>query len=140
MAVPEIAAAVKTSNAGYVTWDATLTMSQQLKHETWIEHKATLVDAFLTSFAFCRTDLRNEWLVLGQMALLVVRSLRTFVPVEPRVRLPLVYVGTLNTFIRVYVPVRGQRELEVKSSGFFAGVGAQSVVGSLQNMPLSMLE
>jgi hypothetical protein len=141
VAVPEIVAAVGTSIAGYVVWDASIPMSKKIEHHTtWLEHRATLVDAFLAGFAFCRTDLRNEWLVLGQMAMLVVRSLSSFVPAEPRVRLPLVYVGTLNTFIRVYVPMQGQQELVVKSSMFYAGVGRQSTAGSMQNMPLNMME
>lgn len=138
MAVPEIVAACRDANAGFVCWDASLSTSQKLNHETWLEHKYTLIDALVLGFAFCGTDLRSEWLVLGQLPMMIVRTLRNFVPAEPRVRLPLVYVGTLDTFVRVYVPVQNQKELEVKSSRFFTGVGCRAATGMVQNVPVSM--
>ena len=68
--VMAIERAYKYADAGFVTWDATPPAGV-----AWQTHKFTFLDAVQTGLAFCDTDLRGEWLLVGRGLLAVVRTL-----------------------------------------------------------------
>jgi len=118
---------VKTASAGFVCWDAA-----PPRNESYSQHKHTILDAFNTGFAFCRTDTRSEWLVLGQAALQVVRNLPAFERRAPVPCHPFVYIGKLNG-ADVYVVSRNSESFQIKDAEYFMGLDDRAAKGAIIN-------
>ena len=108
---------------GFVIWDATPPTGSRY------EHRLTFVDAINIGLSFCNTDTRYEWCVLGQMALVVVRSLPVFEQIEPALCSPLVYIGKIKT-THIYTDER-ERRPPAPSNEFVVGVINRAVRGQI---------
>lgn len=81
---------------GVVTWDA---MARGAMDE--FAHWLSFPKAIHTALAFCGTDTRHEWVVLGRSALVIMRSNPDFEQCEPIECGMLIYIGKHKT-ISVY--------------------------------------
>lgn len=139
MAVPPEALGVETlvlalvnPDAGYVCWESYPPAG--VPHHI---HRLSFVEAIHTALAFCRTDTRDEWCVVGAVAFILMRSLPDFQQVEPILCHPLVYVGRLKTTV-IYVEATGERL--INGSDFVAGVRDRAARGRILNSNISMNE
>lgn len=128
--------AMQKADAGFVVWDAVTPQNEQ-----WSVHKNNFLEALYTALAFCGTDARFEWCVLGSGVFALVRTLDAFKQCEPIVTNPLVFVGRIKT-VSVYVPVvtavvqnplPDQRRLILSGRMFYAGVDERCAHGQIQN-------
>jgi hypothetical protein len=109
---------------GYVVW--TPTPPQGVSYQT---HKLSILDAFQAGFRFLYTDCLNEWLVLGPMALAVVRTLPHFIEKAepPHAGSKINFVGTLmNAKVYAY-PTMPDAET------FWMGRRDECALGSIQD-------
>lgn len=126
--VKVIAQALQNAYCGFVVWDA-----QPLTGISYRIHKFSFVDAINTGLAFCGTDTRNEWAVLGPSALVVMRSLPPFVPCVPSIECaPFVYIGMVG-FTHLYVYQREFIPPDGKLNEWCVGVADKAARGLIQN-------
>jgi hypothetical protein len=135
--------AMQKAYGGFVVWDA-----EHPHGELWSIHKNTFLEAIYTALAFCGTDTRFEWCVLGADVFTVVRTLTAFEQCAPVVTYPLVFVGRLRT-VSVYVPANtavshnprsDPRSVYLSSTTFYAGVDERCARGKMQNQVTSREE
>jgi len=110
---------------GFVTWDNSPPVN--VAYQT---HKFAILDAFQTGFAFLRTRLTDEWILLGPAATAVVRTLPQLIEDEPQVRGRCILFGRLGR-IKVYADPDMDDPL-----GWFVGCHGKCVKGLIVNSPL----
>jgi len=102
----------------------------------WHIHRQSFMEAIHTALAFCGTDTRDEWCVLGAVPLLYMRSMPGFEQVEAVACHPFVYIGRHKTTLMYtdaaqHRPPRGGNE-------FICGVRNRAARGLIQNAPINM--
>jgi len=113
---------------GLVTWDATPPAG--VCYQT---HKFSILDAFQTGFAFLRTRLTDEWILLGPVAVSVVRTLPQLVEDEPEVRGRCILFGRIGR-MKVYADPDMNDPLS-----WFVGCRGKCVKGLIINSNLAFL-
>ena len=112
---------------GFVVWDANDGRADA----------ASFIESIHTALAFCGTDTRDEWVMLGTVPLLYMRSQPRFVQCEPVVCGSLIYIGRHN-LISVYTYPNDQPG--ANGAQFLAGIrlakGCRVVRGLIQNSPM----
>lgn len=100
---------------GFVVWDASPPSGC-----SYLSHKLTFLDAVETAFAFLRTNLRDEKLLLGPLMTAVVRTLPYFAEEEPVGNAPCIYFGKLGRK-KVYANplMEDPRQWYALNGGFF---------------------
>ncbi len=132
-AVPRIVRLIADPNAGFVIWEAMPPAG--VPH--W-KHNESLLNAFATALAFCGTDMRHDWVVLGEQVLVYVRSLPSFKCFDKPVECPpLCYVGVMCA-IDVYIPMTEHLTIVNNSTEFYAGTASKCSRGKIQNAPMAM--
>jgi hypothetical protein len=119
------------AEAGFVVWDASPPSGVP-----WHIHRQSFMEAIHTALAFCGTDTRDEWCVLGAVPLLYMRSMPGFEQVEAVACHPFVYIGRHKTTLMYtdaaqHRPPRGGNE-------FICGVRNRAARGLIQNAPINM--
>jgi len=119
----------RNADRGFVVWDASLP-----KDVPWHIHRQSFMQAIHTGLAFCGTDTRDEWCVLGAMALIYMRSMPGFEQVEAVACPPFVYIGKHKTTLMYtdaaqHRPPRGSNE-------FVCGVGNRAARGEIESAPM----
>lgn len=125
-----IVEAMGNANAGFVVWDAT-----PPRDVPYHQHRMSFLEAIHTGLAFCGTDTRDEWCVLGATGLILMRSMPEFIQCKPVVCGPLVYVGRHRTTF-VYTDARERRPPR-GGNEFVVGVAEKAARGLIQNSPTS---
>lgn len=120
-----IVEAMKKPARGFVLCDMAASASGKTQPNPFVH-------ALYTALAFCSTDTRDEWCVLGAISLVYMRLLPEFKQIEPQVCEHLVYIGQLRT-VRVYVERRDVLQLIGSTDAFAAGAGDMVAKGEIRN-------
>ena len=101
-----------TAEAGFVLWDAQVPPGM-----SYALHKETFADTLYLALGFCGTRFRHEWLVLGIVGAVCIRSLYKFREAEGIVCLPtpLIFIGHFG-IVPVYM------NAELPHDEFLAGL------------------
>lgn len=124
-----IEALLADPKAGVVTWDA---MASGGMRE--FDHWLSFPKAIHTALAFCGTDTRNEWVVLGKSALVIMRSNPDFVQCDPIECGLLIYIGKHKT-ISVYTQSTDTPQ-PIAGNTFVAGIRGKSARGLIHHGPI----
>lgn len=118
---------VEAADAGFVTWDIRPPAGVSAQ-----AHQLTFLEAVVLGLNFCRTDMRDEWMVLGANALTIVRSLPQYVYAEPTLCGEFVRIGTLQSVV-VYILARTARKGPIEPDSFWVGVREVACRGRISN-------
>lgn len=114
---------------GIVTFDA-MAPSGVREFDHWLNFPK----AIHTVLAFCGTDTRNEWVVLGRSALVMMRNNPDFEQCEPIECGQLIYVGKHKT-ISVYTQSTDTPH-PIAGNAFVAGIRGKSARGLIHHGPI----
>jgi hypothetical protein len=117
--------AAAVAEAGFVTWDA-IPQSGEL----WQRHKLSFLEAVHTALAFCDTQVKDEWLMIGRGLLAIVRTLPNFVEQRGVEDGTAVVIGRIGTMTVVY-------DWKLDPCAFCAGFENRAARGLVQNMPVA---
>lgn len=118
--------ALRNPDRGFVCWEAQANTKSQAYF-----HVRTFMNAIHTGLAFCGTDTRDEWCVLGPEALIAMRTMPGFEQCEPVVCGHLVYIGRHRT-THMYVEVNTDKPL-LGGNAFVVGVSDKAARGVINN-------
>jgi hypothetical protein len=117
------------ADAGFVVWN-----NKPPAGTPWHAHRDTLIEAMHTALAFCGTDTRDEWCVLGSGALILMRSITGFEQVEAVPCPPFVYIGKHKTTL-MYTDAAPHRPPR-SGNEFVCGVGSRAVRVLIKGGPM----
>ena len=126
MAVERILRLRLKADAGFVVWDAA-----PLTGTPYWKHNDGLILAFATGLGFCGTDMRHEWALLGQQALIYVRGMAAYAASAVECY-PLVHIGWVQT-IALYIPMADHQIIVNDSNEFYVGTDSKCVRGIISN-------
>lgn len=143
MAVERVLRLRLKADAGFVVWDAASSFASGClaKRQAFDRDKFSCVDSFFDALtlalAFCETDMRNEWVLLGAVPLKYVRMMDRYQHIEPVECHPLVYIGTMQG-IALYVPKTECSLIVLDPNRWYAGTDRKAAQGMISNAPCAM--